>query len=140
MASFACWSARNLLDLYEEGRLTGGAERRVRAHLSACPGCRELAGESEGIKALLKGAAPPAAPAGLAASILRRLEEGGPPPPIPARRPLLRPDPVQAAALAGLLALAASHALWKTPTEPRQARPEPLAVAFTSPLEWEAPR
>lgn len=114
----ACWSARNVLDLHVDGRLTARAAARVDAHLKACAGCRAAAEELRPIA--LKGSAVELPP-GLAESILRRLEAEAEPAALPA--PAWRLAPAQAAALVYLLALAAGNAAPGVPSQGLPGRP-----------------
>lgn len=68
-----CWSARNLLDLYADRRLTERAGAKVAAHLTRCAECRELAGELGAVTELLAGLGEVKVPEGLAESILAQL-------------------------------------------------------------------
>ncbi|MBI2362773.1 MAG: zf-HC2 domain-containing protein, partial [Elusimicrobia bacterium] len=42
---FRCWSTRNILDLFVDGRLAAAQEARVGRHLESCPACRAQADE-----------------------------------------------------------------------------------------------
>lgn len=113
-----CWSARNVLDLHVDGRLTAGAAARVEAHLKACAGCRAAADELRPVP-LKAGAVE--VPPGLADSILRRLETEAEPAALPS--PTWRLAPAQAAALVYLLTLAAGNAAPGTPSQGLPGRP-----------------
>lgn len=106
MRYFRCWSVRNLLDLYGDGRLSPAASGRVEAHLSACARCREAADEFAGLKRLLRGVRRPLVPEGLAAAVLesaRSAKEA------PESIGGLRWEPAQALALAVLVLVAGTH-------------------------------
>lgn len=105
-----CWSARNLLDLYADRRLTERASAKVAAHLTRCAECRALAGELGAVTELLAGLGGVAVPEGLVDSILAKLGSA----PEPERlRPLdgLRLKPSQAAALLYIGLLAGGNSL-----------------------------
>lgn len=106
--SFACWGARVLLDLYADGRLSPARSAQVEAHLEACGDCARLARPDAALRGLLKSLARPQAPAGLAASILKKHEQGAEAPQAWSA-PRLRP--AQAAALVYLALLAAGQAV-----------------------------
>ena len=118
---FACWSTRNILDLFADGRLPAAQEARVARHLAGCAGCRE---QADALKPLAFTAPAPEAPAGLADAIMRRYLEGEPAP----AAPLWRLTPAQAAGLAALAMLALSHSV-----------PGPVTAAL-KPSALEAPR
>lgn len=121
-ARFGCWSTRNILDLYVDGRLAAAQEARVARHLEACAACRK---EADGLKPLAFAASSaPSAPAGLAEAIMRRYREAQPAP----AAPLWRLTPAQAAGLAALALLALSHSV-----------PGPTTAAL-KPASVEAPR
>ena len=103
--SLACWSSRNVLDLYVDGRLAPRAAGRVEAHLAACAACRR---EAEALKPIRLPAGSVSAPAGLADAILKQLEAGAEPARTAA--PAWRLAPSQAAALVYLALLAAGNA------------------------------
>lgn len=135
MSTLRCWSARNILDLYVDRRLGPRWTTRVEAHLPACPACRKAAREMEGLPDQLKAALSIEAPRNLAASILKELGS-------PLRRggrlrgegldlrEVWRLEPVQAAALAYCILLAAGHAL---PGYPPQAYRPPAVESEDNP-------
>lgn len=100
----ACWSARNVLDLHVDGRLTPGMSAKVESHVKACAGCRKVAGELRPMTFDSEVAVPP----GLAEAILQDLERGAEPDEAPA--PAWRLAPAQAAAVVYLGLLAAGNA------------------------------
>lgn len=110
-AYLACWSARNVLDLYVDGRLAPGRSAHVRRHISACPGCGAAAKE---LAPLSLGSGSAAVPAGLAESIKRALKQGAAAGPVfvwPALRP------AQAAALVYLALLWAAPGFYGAPCQ-----------------------
>jgi anti-sigma factor RsiW len=46
-----CHALKNLLDLYEEGRLSPRRTKAVEAHLASCPACRALSARASGAPA-----------------------------------------------------------------------------------------
>ena len=99
-----CWKTRNILDLFIDGRLAHDQEDAVAEHLTSCVSCRE---EADVLRPLpLLKSARPAAPAGLAAAILKKLEEGT----APDLAPAWRLSPAHAAGLAVLALLLLAHA------------------------------
>lgn len=112
-----CWGTRNLLDLFVDGRLAHDQEHRIGAHLEACAGCRA---EAEALRPLpFLAAPPPAVPAGLAASILKRHAEEEDAPAVP----VWRLTPAQAAGMAVVALLVLSHAM-PGPTTRAVQRPQ----------------
>ncbi|MBI4423899.1 MAG: zf-HC2 domain-containing protein [Elusimicrobia bacterium] len=111
----ACWSSRNVLDLYIDRRLTPRARARVAAHLEGCEACRREARALAPVRSAKAGLRPPP---GLAEAILAQLESGAEPAAAPAGS--LRLAPAQAAALVYLGLLAANHA---APGLPSQGAP-----------------
>lgn len=110
--NLTCDAARPLVPSYLDGQLSELSASPLRAHLLACPACRESAKEGRNLKRWF--AAPPEAvpvPAGFAARVARRALAGDPgmlvpePPPVRerARRPLLPVLLVATAAAAVLL-------------------------------------
>jgi len=110
--NLTCEAARPLVPGYLDGQLSELSASPLRAHLLACPACRESAKEGRNLKRFF--AAPPAAvpvPAGFAARVARRALAGDPgllqpePPPALGRaaRPLLPMLLVATAAAAVLL-------------------------------------
>ena len=59
-----CRLIRNQLSLHLDGRLSGTASRRVKAHLAECSPCRSELAELRTVKALMAEAASPVAPPG----------------------------------------------------------------------------
>lgn len=114
MALFQCWSVKNILDLYLDGRLTEGAAAKVKKHLDACPDCSEEAESQGGVARFLKDAGEVPVPAGLEAAILKGLEQSLPHE-APAERILPRWTAAKAFAALYLIVVAGSHAL---PGEP----------------------
>ena len=101
----ACWSIRNVLDLYVDARLSPSALKRAGGHLAACEDCRRVERSLRPVR-VTKGSIAP--PPGLADAIVKQFESQAEP------RPLiysLRLAPSQAAALVYLGLLAAGHAL-----------------------------
>lgn len=108
MSWLRCWSVRNVLDLYVDGRLTEAAAARVASHLKTCSACRAEEAELRPVPAGKKLQAPE----GLAESILEKLAEGSAPKePAPPLWEGLRLSPAQAAALVYIAVLAGGHAL-----------------------------
>jgi len=110
MSFFRCWSVRNILDLYIDGRLTPNAALRVKTHLASCEACRE---EREALApaAMPEGGRVPV-PDGLMASILEKLEQGEAPAAAPAGiGDALHLSPAQALSLAYCAILLSAHAL-----------------------------
>ena len=99
----ACWSSRNVLDLYVDGRLTAAQTARVREHLH---GCAECAREERALRPV-KLDLPVEVPAGLVESILKKFEEGAEPRAF--ARPAWRLQPAQAAAFVYLALLASGN-------------------------------
>jgi anti-sigma factor RsiW len=91
-AELSCESARSLVPGYLDGELTEAQAAPLRAHLFACPACRELAKDERTLKQWFSEAALPAVavPEGFAARVARRAFAGDPglltpvPPPTPA--------------------------------------------------------
>jgi len=112
MSLFRCWSTRNLLDLYADGRLTEGAAARIAAHLKACETCRL---EAEAHRALpAEFAEKVEVPAGLAEAILKKVEAGESAAP---RLEMPRLEPAQALAALYLAVVVGGHALPGTPSQ-----------------------
>ena len=108
--NLTCDTARPLVPSYLDGELSELSASPLRAHLLACPACRESAKEGRNLKRWF--AAPPEAvpvPGGFAARVARRALAGDPgwlvpePPPIQRSRPLLPVLLVATAAAAALL-------------------------------------
>jgi len=70
-----CRIVRNQLSPHLDGRLSTPAMRRVKAHLQACERCRAECAELRALKAMLGGAAQPAAPPGFWDSLHADLRE-----------------------------------------------------------------
>lgn len=100
----ACWSARNVLDLHVDGRLTASMSAKVESHLKACAGCLALVDELRPVKFDSEVAVP----RGLAEAILQDLEQGTEAD--EAVAPAWRLAPAQAAAVVYLGLLAAGNA------------------------------
>lgn len=110
MGYFKCWSVKNVLDLYVDGRLGYGAKRKIAEHLGTCSGCRALKEELSPLSAEDLGKID--VPEGLAESILKELgKEGAPSRRAPALGEVLAFSPAKAAALAYCALLAAGHTL-----------------------------
>lgn len=99
----ACWTSRNVLDLYVDGRLTAAQSARVREHLKDCAECAR----EEKVLRPVKFEVPVEVPAGLVDSILKKLEEGAEPRAV--LRPAWRLQPAQAAAFVYLALLAGGN-------------------------------
>lgn len=108
--NLTCDTARPLVPSYVDGELSELSASPLRAHLLACPACRESAKEGRNLKRWF--AAPPEAvpvPTGFAARVARRALAGDPgllvpePPPIQRSRPILPVLLVATAAAAVLL-------------------------------------
>jgi predicted anti-sigma-YlaC factor YlaD len=100
----ACWSVKNVLDLYVDSRLTPATKSRVEAHLSSCASCRDAAQALAPLKFSKCKIAPPP---GLAASILRQHQNRGQVPDQAAFKWNL--SPAQAAAFVYLAILTAGN-------------------------------
>lgn len=115
MSLLRCWSVRNVLDLYVDGRLTERAAARVAAHLEECANCRAEADALKPVSADL--AEKVEVPEGLAEAILEKLGTEERPAPAPALRELISLEPAQALALVYLTALIGGHALPGVPSQ-----------------------
>ena len=115
-----CWKTRNVLDLFVDGRLAHDQEDAVAGHLGSCAECRD---EADAMRPLpfLKSVRP-AAPAGLAAAILKKFEEGTEPDSAPAWR-------LSAAHAAGLAVLALLLLAHARPGPPSQGLKAPTQAA-----------
>ena len=113
MSWIRCWSVKNVLDLYVDGRLTDEAAARVRTHLKDCPSCRR---EAEALAPADIPSSEVRVPEGLVDSIMDRLEEESR---VPAASPWaeLRLTPAQAAAMVYLLLMTGAHALPGVPSQ-----------------------
>lgn len=119
MASIRCWSVKNILDLYLDGRLCAGAAARVAGHLETCAACREAVSELGGVPTLLKAEEKVSVPEGLEAAIIARLaaeagaadEDESLGAGLAGLWEYWRLSPAQAAAIVYLVVLAGSHAL-----------------------------
>ena len=132
MDYFRCWSVRNVLDLYMDGRLGPLWNAWIGRHVDACGPCRQALAT---LGPFTAPAGPVAVPDGLAASILARLEaERAADVLAPSSAPLwtaLSLGPAQALALA-FLALVF--------TDGARAAVPPQSMTPASSWEWEAPR
>jgi anti-sigma factor RsiW len=108
MNYFQCWSVRNILDLYVDGRLSLRAKHKIDSHLKKCPDCRE---EREVLSPVVSRTKT-AVPKDLTQSILKKLEEkySTSENAFPAAE-ILRLSPTQAAGLAYCLLVFSAHAL-----------------------------
>jgi anti-sigma factor RsiW len=70
-----CRMIRNQLSPHLDGRLSGTAARRVKAHLAECPPCRAEFVELRALKTQLVEAVPPVAPPGFWDSLHADLRE-----------------------------------------------------------------
>ncbi|MEW6072753.1 MAG: zf-HC2 domain-containing protein [Planctomycetota bacterium] len=79
-AEVTCASARSLVPGYLDGELTEAQAGPLRAHLFACPACREAMKEEKALKRWFAAADLPAVevPAGFAARVARRAFAGDP--------------------------------------------------------------